>query len=248
MLTVSRDIAAGFPVHPAPQGLPSLSVVVPVYNEEETLPAFLETAAQWDCVDQVLFVDGGSTDATLTLLEGCDVLHSEKGRGAQCLLGVSHATGDVLVFVHADTLVPAESMRAIHDAVAEGVRWGSLTLRFTTNSLDRIIGHLTSNARVRLTGIPFGDQTIFVTRELYDAVGGMPAFPIMEDYELSRRLRAVCLPRQLSAKVYTSPRRFEASGNMRTMFQMRHLRHLYRKGVPVEEIAHMYGEGRRSNG
>ena len=224
-----------------------LSVIVPVYNEEQSLPAFLQTASQWDCEHEIVFVDGGSTDATLDMLSGYTVIHGSKGRGPQCALGARQSTGDALVFVHADSLVPAESMRAIVKALDEGTQWGCLTLRFTTGTPDRIIGHWTANARVRWSGIPFGDQTMFMTREIYERVGGMPQIPIMEDYELSLRLRFAARPRQLRAKVYTSPRRFESGGNMRTMFQMRYLRHLYRKGVCIEQIARMYGEGRRGN-
>ena len=120
-------------------------------------------------------------------------------------------------------------------------------MRFTTNTPDRWIGSWTANARVRWSGVPFGDQTMFMTREIYDAVGGMPELPIMEDYELSRRLKAVCWPKQLRQKVYTSPRRFESGGNIRVMIQMRHLRHLYRKGVDIETIARLYGEGRHGD-
>ena len=224
-----------------------LSVITPVYNEEEALPAYLDAAVEWDCVHELLFVDGGSTDRTLEMLEGLDVLHSAKGRGTQCRLGAEHATGDAIVFVHGDSIVPAKSMRAIYDALASGVSWGCLSLRFTKNTLDRKIGWWTANARVRWTGIPFGDQTMFMTREIYESVGGMPAIPIMEDYELSRRLKAICRPKQLRDKVYTSPRRFESDGNIRAMMLMRHLRHLYRKGVAVEELAHMYGEGRHQD-
>lgn len=224
-----------------------LSVIVPVYNEELSIPAFLDAAAQWDCVDELLFVDGGSTDGSLRMLEGLDVIQSEKGRGKQCRLGAEHATGEALVFVHADSVVPARSMRAIHEALRSGTQWGCLSLRFTTNTPDRVIGWWTANARVRWTGVPFGDQTMFVTRELYDAVGGMPDLPIMEDYEFARRLKTICWPKQLRAHVYTSPRRFESGGNVRTMVQMRHLRHLYRSGVPVEHIARRYGEGRHGD-
>lgn len=225
-----------------------LSVIVPVYNEERNLPAFLDAAAEWDCVSEIIFVDGGSSDRTLEMLEGLSVLQSEKGRGSQCRLGAQHATGDAFVFVHGDSIVPAESMRAIYSALDSGVPWGSLLLRFTTNSLDRKIGSWAANARVRWTGIPFGDQTIFISRELYEHVGGMPNIPIMEDYELSLRCRAYVRPKQLWAKVYTSPRRFESGGNIQTMILMRHLRHLYRKGVDINEIARLYGEGRKADG
>lgn len=223
-----------------------LSVIVPVFNEEQSLPGFIHTASQWDCDHEIIFVDGGSTDSTLSILKGYTVLSGAKGRGPQCRLGAEHANGEYLVFIHADSIVSNESMNAMYAALESGVQWGCLTLRFTTKSFDRVIGHWTANARVRWSGIPFGDQTIFLTRELYDKVGGMPDLPIMEDYELSRRCRAIVPPKQLSAKVHTSPRRFEAGGNIRTMIQMRHLRHLYRKGVDINEIARLYGEGRKT--
>lgn len=223
-----------------------LSVIVPVYNEEESLPGFLDNASHWTCEHEIVFVDGGSTDASLDILAGHTVLMGAKGRGPQLRLGAEQSRGENLVFIHCDSLVPNESMLGIVRALDSGVRWGCLTLRFTTKTFDRVIGHWTANARVRWSSIPFGDQTIFVTRELYNEVGGMPELPIMEDYEFSRRCKNVVAPAQLRYKVYTSPRRFESGGNIRTMFQMRHLRHLYRKGVDINEIARMYGEGRHA--
>ena len=224
-----------------------ISVIVPILNEEKSLPAFLRYASQWDGVDEILFVDGGSTDAThdVLLRYGHTALTGASGRGAQCRLGVEWARGDALVFVHADSLVPADSMAAICDALQSGVAWGCLTLRFRSYDLGMKIGAFASNARVRLTGIPFGDQVMFMTRQAYENAGGMPDIPLMEDYELSRRLRSITWPKQLRQKVYTSARRFEEGGALRTMAQMRHLRHLYRKGHDIEEIADLYRSSSR---
>ena len=217
-----------------------LSTIVPVLNEEEALPGFLDSVDRWDCVHEILFADGGSTDATLELLAGRTVIQGAKGRGPQCRLASEHASGDALVFVHVDTLVSPEPMRAIHDALENGTIWGCLTLRFIGGGPAMGFGAAASNARVRVSGIPFGDQVMFMTRQAYDLAGGMPALPLMEDYELSRRLRAIARPKQLSAHAYTSARRFEKGGVLRTMAQMRHLRHLYRKGVDIDEIARLY--------
>ena len=225
-----------------------LSVITPIYNEEAVLPAYLDAAVEWDCVHEIIFVDGGSTDASRSMLEGLTVLTSEKGRGFQCRVGAEHATGDAFVFVHADTIIPASSMRAIYHALSSGVPWGCLTLRFTKATPDRLIGSWAANSRVRWNGIPFGDQTMFMTREAYEAVGGMPELPIMEDYELSMRLKAAFgWPKQLSGKAFTSPRRFESGGNIRVMMQMRRLRYLHRQGMNVEETARRYGEGRHES-
>lgn len=223
-----------------------ISVIVPVLNEEKSLPAFLRYASKWEHVDEILFVDGGSTDSTCDLLlqRGHFAITGAHGRGAQCRLGVEEARGDAFVFIHADSLVPPDSMEAIRTALEKGTPWGCLTLRFRSYDYGMKIGAWASNARVRFTGIPFGDQVMFVTRDAYERVGGMPDIPIMEDYELSRQLRSISWPKQLRQKVYTSARRFEEGGALRTMAQMRHLRHLYRKGVDASEIAQLYQSGK----
>ena len=217
-----------------------ISAIVPVLNEEATLPAFLAMCARWDAIDEVLFSDGGSDDATLELLEGRAVIVGAQGRGAQCRLAAEQAYGDALVFVHADTLVAPDAMRAIRNALEDGATWGCLTLRFSGGSSAMAFGAFASNARVRLTGIPFGDQVMFMTRDAYERVGGMPDLPLMEDYELARRLRALAWPRQLRSQALTSARRFEEGGTLRTMAQMRRLRHLYRKGADIDELARLY--------
>lgn len=222
-----------------------LSVIVPILNEEEVLPAFLESIAQWNCVDEVLFADGGSYDATLALLKGHAVVSGAHGRGAQCRLGAQQAKGDALAFVHVDSIVPPDSMQAIRDALEGSTQWGCLSLRFNGGSLGMGIGAWCSNMRVRLTGIPFGDQVMFMTRSAYESVGGMPELPLMEDYELSRRLRALSWPRLLPQKVFTSARRFSNDGIIRVAAQMRYLRHLYRKGVDPDELARQYRSEQR---
>lgn len=217
-----------------------ISVVVPILNEEQNLPAFLATAEQWNVEHELVFADGGSTDATLSLLASHAVVLGARGRGAQCRLGARHATGDSLVFMHVDSVVSPESMQAIADAFGAGARWGCLTLRFESASPLMTIAEIGSNLRVKISGIPFGDQTMFMTRQIYDEVGGMPAYPLMEDYELARRLAAIERPVQLPHVVRTSARRFHEGGIVKTMVDMRYLRHLYRKGVDPAELAHLY--------
>ena len=223
----------------------SLSVVVPVYNEEGALPAFLDSCRAWEGDCELLFVDGGSDDATRELLAGRRVLDSSKGRGQQCRRGAAAATGDALLFLHADSRLPRESFDAVTDALAEGASWGCLTLRFEgARGLGYGFGALVSNLRVRLTGIAFGDQAMFMRKDLLEEVGGVPPLALMEDYELARRLRARAWPRQLGRPVMTSPRRFEGNA-LAVALGMRRLRSRYRRGEPIESLLLDYPDVRR---
>lgn len=221
-----------------------LTVVVPVYNEERALPAFLAQVDRWDGVE-VVFSDGGSADATLELLEGHRVVHGPKGRGGQCNRGAAQAQGDVLLFLHADELLDPRAFGQIADAVAGGVRWGCLTLRWDLRGPAYRFGAWLSNLRAGVGGVPFGDQGIFFERAFFDEVGGFPDLPLMEDYELSRSLKARGLrPCQLRAWVQASARRFEEGGALRTALAMGRLRRLYRRGADPAELARLYRDVR----
>lgn len=224
-----------------------ISVVVPVYNEEASLPDFLAMIDRLRGDHEVVFADGGSTDATPSLLAaaGRRTVHTSRGRGAQCRAGAQAAAGEGLLFLHADVTVAPDTVERVAEAFEAGVRWGCLTLRWTRRDPVYRFGEWMSNLRVRCSGIPFGDQGVFLDRALYDEVGGMPAIPIMEDYELALRLRALGLrPVQLKSEVWASPRRFEEGGPVRVALQMRRLRRLYRAGADPVELGRMYRDVR----
>lgn len=141
--------------------------------------------------------------------------------------------------------VGPEVVELIEQALARGVTWGCLTLRWRQRGLVYRVGERASNLRVVMHGIPFGDQAMFMTRALLDKAGGVPDLPIMEDYELSRRLRSLAgRPRQLRCEVRASARRFEQGGPLRVSLHMRRLRRLYRAGVDPDEIGRMYPDVR----
>ncbi len=227
-----------------------ISVVVPVYNEEAALPAFLEMTSRL-CGDyELLFADGGSSDATLDILRraGRRVVTGARGRGAQCHAGALASSGGALLFLHADVRVAPDAIEQVGAALARGVQWGCLTLRWYRRDAVYRFGEWVSNMRVRCAGIPFGDQGVFLTRALYDAVGGMPDMPLMEDYELALRLRARGLrPVQLTSEVWASPRRFEEGGPLRVALQMRRLRRLYRQGADPAELNQIYRDVREGD-
>ena len=222
----------------------ALSIIVPMLNEAAALPGLLAQLARWrtrGC--EVVVVDGGSTDgsATMARAAGFTVVDAERGRARQMNAGAALARGEVLLFLHADTQLPADADVAVRAALADGRRdWGRFDVRIAGRSpMLRVVAGL-MNLRSRLTGIATGDQAMFVRREAFDAVGGFPLQPLMEDIELSRRLLRVSRPACLRARVRTSGRRWEQRGVWRTILLMWRLRWAYWRGVPAERLAEAY--------
>lgn len=223
-----------------------LSVIVPVYNERAALPAFLTMADAWDYPHELVFSDGGSDDGTLGLLGGRRVVRGPKGRGGQCRRGVAASRGDHLLFLHADTAVANEALAHVVAALDAGASWGCLTIDYGPDTPMYRFGVRKSNFRAGVLGTPFGDQGMFMTRAALDRVGGVPDLPLMEDYELSLRLRrAFGRPRQLPDHIHASARRFEAGNAFLVGLQMGWLRLRYRLGASPEELQRVYGDARR---
>lgn len=222
----------------------SLSILVPLYNEEKALPALLERLAPLRTKGiEILFSDGGSTDTSRALLEagGWRVITGAKGRGAQCNLAARHATGSVFFFLHCDSILSPDAPEQILRAVEQGASWGCLSITFDQTRFPYNLGIIISNLRAKIGHIVFGDQGIFMTRSLFKAMGGFPSLPIMEDYELSLRLKkANIAPTVLPCPIVASVRRFEAGGPWRVGFKMYYYRHLYRKGVDPDVIQQKY--------
>lgn len=222
----------------------TLSIIVPMLNEAVALPAMLAQLAHWrtrGC--EVVLVDGGSTDGSAALagIAGFTVVEAERGRARQMNAGVVAARGEVLLFLHADTQLPADADAAVRVALADTRReWGRFDVRIGGCSpLLRVVAAL-MNLRSRLTGIATGDQAIFVRRDAFAAVGGFPLQPLMEDIEISRRLRCRSRPVCLRQRATTSGRRWEQRGVWRTIWLMWRLRWAYWRGVPAEVLAEAY--------
>lgn len=190
---------------------------------------------------EVIVVDGGSRDATpaIARLLADRVLSAPRGRATQMNAGAATARGDGLVFVHADTLLAPAADREVAAALLRAA-WGRFDVRIAgRHPLLRVIA-ATMNLRSRLTGIATGDQAIFVRRDLFEALGGYAAIPLMEDVELSRRLRGRAWPRCLQARVETSGRRWESRGVLRTVALMWRLRLAYWFGADPVRLAERY--------
>lgn len=190
---------------------------------------------------EVIVVDGGSRDATMTLARPLAdrVLRAARGRAVQMNAGAAAAHGEGLVFVHADTLFARGGDEDVAAALA-GAPWGRFDVHIAgRHPLLRVVAAM-MNLRSRLTGIATGDQAIFVRRDLFEALGGYAAIPLMEDVELSRRLRRRAWPRCLRARVETSGRRWESRGVLRTISLMWCLRLAYWFGADPVRLAERY--------
>lgn len=221
-----------------------LSIIVPILNEAAGLPvlmAQLLALVRQGC--EVVIVDGGSEDSSAALADcaGFMVVHSARGRARQMNAGALRASGDVLLFLHADTHLPAGAVALVEQALASGAhRWGRFDVSIAGHHfMLRIVGHM-MNLRSRLSGIATGDQAMFVTRDAFDRVGGFPEQPLMEDIELSKRLRRITRPACIIRRVTTSGRRWESGGVWHTIFLMWRLRWAYWRGVPAGQLAQAY--------
>jgi rSAM/selenodomain-associated transferase 2 len=187
-------------------------------------------------------VDGGSSDGTPELAAAlCDhLLRSEKGRARQMNAGARIARGDALLFLHADTRLPANADQVILAALA-GAAWGRFDVRIDgRHPLLRVVA-CAMNLRSRITGIATGDQAIFVR---HDAFAGFPDVPLMEDVAFSQAMKRRGRPACLREQVVTSGRRWERAGVLRTIALMWRLRLLYSLGVSPERLARDYAERR----
>lgn len=219
---------------------PRISIIVPVLDEGPALAACLARFAPWRAAgDELIVVDGGSHDDSMAVAGAHSdrVLRAPRGRAAQMNAGAAVARGELLWFVHADSVV-APSLRP---ALLAARGWGRCDVRIDDPApLFRLVETL-MNLRSRLTGIATGDQGIFVSRALFAAVGGYPAIALMEDIELSRALRRHARPQCLRARIETSARRWRRDGVARTVLLMWLLRLAWFCGVPATRLARWYG-------
>lgn len=221
-----------------------ISVIIPVYRETDEVMHRLRRIAdacrdsQAECI--IAAVEGDALPGGLSGLPGISLVRGGAGRAAQMNCGAQIARGDMFFFCHADSTPPPDFLRLIDDAVRSGVRIGAFRLRFDGGVRMRITALLT-NWRARLSGVPYGDQGIFITRELFAQLGGYAPLPLLEDVDLVRRARkAGARVRILSKAMTTSARRYEARGWLRQMLRNRCIMLRYALGARPETLARDY--------
>lgn len=222
----------------------SLSIVIPALNEAEALPRLLDDlAAARRRGAEIVVADGGSTDGTVDAVsERVDrVVEGARGRAEQLAAGVSAATGEVIWLLHADSRVdPASDLHIVWEMEHSGRPWGRFNVRLDGNHPLLRVVETAMNVRSRLTGIATGDQGIFVRRDVLERAGGIPQQPLMEDVELSKRLKRIAPPLCLLHRIVTSARRWESRGILRTVAQMWWLRLVYYLGAHPENLHRRY--------
>jgi rSAM/selenodomain-associated transferase 2 len=224
----------------------NISVIIPALNEEKNIAATLQALT---CLApfEIIVVDGGSNDGTREICArfGVGSLSSDRGRARQMNLGARQASGDVLLFLHADTGLPASAFTDIATALGNPCYVGG---RFDVE-LDgkhwilKIVGAMI-NYRSRLSKVGTGDQAIFVRREVFERLGGYPDIPMMEDIAFCRALKRIGDVACLRSRVMTSARRWERDGVWRTILTMWVLKFLYFAGVPPARLKRFYADSR----
>ncbi len=222
----------------------NLSIIIPTLNEAANIGAALTRLQALRAHDiEIIVVDGGSVDATREIAAplATQLVSCERGRAKQMNAGAKIARGEVLLFLHADSSLPTDADAQINRALAQTPRqWGRFDVAISGEAIMLRVIAWFMNRRSRLTGIATGDQGIFVTRAAFDAVGGFPDQPLMEDVAFSERLLAISKPCCLAARITTSGRRWEQHGVWRTIFLMWRLRWHYWRGADVAALHRLY--------
>lgn len=220
-----------------------ISIIVPVYNEEKTIVKMQEQLEPLKDKCEILFVDGGSTDQTLKLIKPDSmVLHSQKGRANQMNLGAVKSCGDILFFLHCDSELPSHPLAHIRKVMLD-YRAGCFGIAFHSPNFFMLTCRVISNHRIKDRKVMFGDQGIFIDRDLFFEAGMFPDIPIMEDYQFSLTLKEMDIPLGIAGKrIYTSDRRFPKGTipKLKMMWKMNRLRKMYRDGVSIQKIATLY--------
>ncbi|EAT12506.1 glycosyltransferase family 2 protein [Bermanella marisrubri] len=220
----------------------NVSVVVPVLNEEQQVQQLINRLRllQSEITEDIIIVDGGSHDKTRALLsEEFHVIASQAGRAKQMNAGALEAKGAWIFFLHADTdLRPKHIKQSISDST--GYKWGRFNVRFDDKRWPFLMIAFFMNWRSRLTGIATGDQCIFIRQSVFKTLGGYSDIPLMEDIDISKRLKRYSKPACIQTPIVTSARRWQQKGIIRTIFLMWKLRFLYWLGKSPEILAKEY--------
>ncbi|WP_179945233.1 TIGR04283 family arsenosugar biosynthesis glycosyltransferase [Clostridium carboxidivorans] len=223
-----------------------VSIIIPVLNEEKNIEKSLIQFNRLKGDKEIIVVDGGSSDSTKQIADRfAKVVLSEKGRANQMNKGAAKASGDILWFVHLDSIINEDSIEKIQLAIDEKYVGGGFSLKFYDyDTLFMKYISTTSNLRAKYLGLYFGDQGIFVRRDVFEGVGGYPRQDIMEDWELSLLMKKMGKLKLINTTIGTSARRFKNGGQLKTHLLMHKIKLLYLLGTPTDKLAKIYKDVR----
>jgi rSAM/selenodomain-associated transferase 2 len=223
-----------------------ISIIIPTYNEEVGIITFLTKLQALRPQCELILVDGGSEDETVKLVEPLvdDVVCSDKGRALQMNVGAAMASAPIFLFLHADTFLPKDAVEQIQQAINKQFQWGRFDIKLTGKSLLLKMVAWLMNKRSCLTGIATGDQALFVKKSLFEQIGGFADIALMEDVDLSTRLKKIAKPFCIKNKVISSGRRWLSFGVIKTILLMWWLRLRYFWGTDPAVLAELYNKGR----
>ena len=219
-----------------------ISVIIPTLNEEQAVSQTLAVVKNSNSCEMIV-VDGGSSDATVPLAResGARIIESPRGRGRQMNTGAAAASGTILLFLHADTLLPANFPELIYDALHRpGVAAGAFSLAIASTKTSLTAVAFFANLRSRLLQLPYGDQALFTNARMFAAIGGFPEMAIMEDYVFIQRLKKHGRIAILPEKAVTSARRWENMGPLRTTLINQIIVGGHTVGIPPVTLAKWY--------
>ena len=221
----------------------TISVVIPVLNEERAVEACMDRLDALKGDFSVVFADGGSSDGTRGRIAGrYPLVQSPPGRGRQMNAGAWASRGETLLFLHCDSFLPENFCDMIIQVLRRGHDAGCFHLAFDGGGALLKLCALLSDFRVRSRRIVFGDQGHFNRRKLFEELGGFPEIPLMEDYAFSECLRAHSVPVLAEGTIVTSARRFQKRGVLPALLKMQILQHRYRQGADPEELLKEYNK------
>lgn len=221
------------------------SIIIPTLNEAAGIQQHLQALQPLKNQCEIIIADGGSQDETIAIAKSLSdrVFTVPKGRARQMNAGVVCSTGEVLIFLHADTYLPGNALSIIKHGINTGYCWGRFNIHLTGRNLMLEIIAYMMNWRSRLTGIATGDQVLFMTRHAFESIGGYPDIPLMEDIAICNKLKQLGKPLCLSAKVISSGRRWQQFGIFKTILLMWWLRLLFFFDFNPKQLAKLYSGG-----
>lgn len=219
-----------------------VTIIVPIYNEERVLSKNIADFLNLSRRAELLFVDGGSIDRSIEIVSGAgSLLHSGKGRSLQMNKGGFSAKGNILFFMHADTMISPDTLLAIERAINNrGFIGGCLTQRIDRDAFIYRLIEKQGNARANRRKIFYGDQGIFVKKDVFERIGGFPEVPIMEDALFTQQLRRMGQTIVLPDRIMVSARRWEKNGVIKTTLFFSLIIMLFRLGAPLRKIKQFY--------